>query len=75
MPELPEVETMRRHIERSLAGRVLRNLEIRLERVVLWPSDWDPANSREPLSDRLAAEPSGCCSNSTTGLASRCISA
>ena len=38
MPELPEVETMRRHIERSLAGRVLRNLEIRLERVVLWPS-------------------------------------
>ena len=38
MPELPEVETMRRHIEHSLAGRVLRNLEIRLERVVLWPS-------------------------------------
>ena len=42
MPELPEVETMRRHIEHSLAGRVLRRLEIRLERVVLWPSGLRP---------------------------------
>ena len=42
MPELPEVETMRRHIEHSLAGRVLRRLEIRLERVVLWPSGLGP---------------------------------
>ena len=42
MPELPEIETMRRHIERSLAGKVLRNLEIRLERVVLWPSGLGP---------------------------------
>ncbi len=42
MPELPEVETMRRHIEHSLAGRVLRKLEIRLERVVLWPPGLGP---------------------------------
>ena len=42
MPELPEVETMRRHIEHSLAGKVLRRLEIRLERVVLWPSGLGP---------------------------------
>ena len=42
MPELPEVETMRRHVEHSLAGRVLRRLEIRLERVVLWPSGLGP---------------------------------
>ena len=42
MPELPEVETMRRHIEHSLAGKVLRNLEIRLERVVLLPSGLRP---------------------------------
>ena len=42
MPELPEVETMRRHIEHSLAGRVLRKLEIRLERVVLRPPGLGP---------------------------------
>ena len=42
MPELPEVETMRRHIESSLVGRVLRKLEIRLERVVLWPPGLGP---------------------------------
>ena len=42
MPELPEVETMRRHIERSLVGRSLCKLEIRLERVVLWPSGMGP---------------------------------
>ena len=42
MPELPEVETMRRHIEHSLVGKVLRRLEIRLERVVLLPSGLRP---------------------------------
>ncbi len=42
MPELPEVETMRRHIEHSLAGKVLRRLEIRLYRVVIWPSGLRP---------------------------------
>ena len=76
MPELPEVETMRRHIEHSLAGRVLRKLEIRLERVVLWPPGTGTRrNSREPLSDRLAGGPSGCCSNSTMASASPCTSA
>ena len=44
MPELPEVETMRRHVERSLAGRLLRRFEIRLERVVLWPEGLGPGD-------------------------------
>lgn len=44
MPELPEVETMRRHVERLMAGRVLRQFEIRLERVVIWPIGLGPGD-------------------------------
>ena len=75
MPELPEVETMRRHIERSWPAGCFETLRSGWNGSCSGLRDWDPANSREPLSDRLAGGPSGCCSNSTTGSASRCTSA
>ncbi len=34
MPELPEVETVRRHVERSLAGRKVESLEVRHPRML-----------------------------------------
>ncbi len=42
MPELPEVETMRRQLERLLVGRRLRTMEVRLPRVVIWSPGLGP---------------------------------
>ena len=40
MPELPEVETLRRDLARTLVGRTFRGVEIRLAKVLLTPTGW-----------------------------------
>jgi formamidopyrimidine-DNA glycosylase len=40
MPELPEVETIRRDLEKHLVGRRITSVEIRLPKIVRNPSDW-----------------------------------
>ena len=41
MPEMPEVETIRRSLEKKLLGRQIQNADIILPRQVKWP---DPVN-------------------------------
>ena len=38
MPEMPEVETIRRSLEGYVVGKVIKNIEIRLDRLIKWPT-------------------------------------
>lgn len=43
MPELPEVETLRRNLERTLVGRALAGVRILQPKMFLSPTGWEPA--------------------------------
>ena len=38
MPEMPEVETIRRTLTKKVEGRMIQNLDVRLPRLIKWPS-------------------------------------
>lgn len=38
MPEMPEVETIRRTLEGRIIGRTIKNVEIQLPRLIKWPT-------------------------------------
>ena len=38
MPEMPEVETIRRTLEGYIVGKVIKSIEIRLDRLIKWPT-------------------------------------
>ena len=38
MPEMPEVEIIRRSLESLLRNRTIKNIEINLSRLIKWPS-------------------------------------
>ena len=37
MPEMPEVEIIRRYLDTQVAGKTIMNLDIRLPRMIKWP--------------------------------------
>jgi len=41
MPEMPEVETICRSLRKHVEGKVIRDIEIRLSRLIKWPSPED----------------------------------
>ena len=38
MPEMPEVEIIRRYLDTQVAGKTIMNLDIRLPRMIKWPN-------------------------------------